>query len=181
MHKEDGAGKRKPAKRQKEKEKSGRGQKHGKKNGVLAGGLCFFLPCYQAPGATTWEALGSARGLDPPPLAAEMKPWGVRTPPLAPGLCSNAPPPLGAKGGCPRASIEPSREGAGADPIWRAAPAAGIGCGGWAGAEDRRGVDWVLLSKYKLGPACRRAFQRTVDGPRGVAGGGGGGGGEKCV
>jgi hypothetical protein len=45
MQKEDGAGKRKSAKRQKEKEKSGRGQKHGKKNGVLAGGLCFFLPC----------------------------------------------------------------------------------------------------------------------------------------
>jgi hypothetical protein len=44
MHKENGAGKRKSAKRQKEKEKSGRGQKHGKKNGVLAGGLCFFLP-----------------------------------------------------------------------------------------------------------------------------------------
>ena len=44
MQKEDGAGKRKSAKRQKEKEKSGRGQKHGKKNGVLAGGLCFFLP-----------------------------------------------------------------------------------------------------------------------------------------
>jgi hypothetical protein len=45
--KEDGAvaGKRKSAKRQKEKEKPGRGQKHGKKNGVLAGGLCFFLPC----------------------------------------------------------------------------------------------------------------------------------------
>jgi hypothetical protein len=44
MRKEDGAGKRKSAKRQKEKGKSGRGQKHGKKNGVLAGGLCFFLP-----------------------------------------------------------------------------------------------------------------------------------------
>jgi hypothetical protein len=42
--KEDGAAKRKSAKRQKEKEKSGRGQKHGKKSGVLAGGLCFFLP-----------------------------------------------------------------------------------------------------------------------------------------
>jgi hypothetical protein len=49
MQKEDGAGKRKSAKRQKEKEKSGRGQKHGKKSGVLAGGLCFFLPCVHLP------------------------------------------------------------------------------------------------------------------------------------
>jgi hypothetical protein len=47
MQKEDGAAKRKSAKRQKEKEKSGRGQKHGKKNGVLAGGLCFFLTWLQ--------------------------------------------------------------------------------------------------------------------------------------
>jgi hypothetical protein len=55
MQKEDGAGKRKSAKRQKEKENSGRGQKHGKKNGVLAGGLCFFLPCLPV-----FDCVGSA-------------------------------------------------------------------------------------------------------------------------
>jgi hypothetical protein len=52
MQKEDGASKRKSVKRQKEKEKSGRGQKHGKKNGVLAGGLWVFLPCAEATAGT---------------------------------------------------------------------------------------------------------------------------------
>jgi hypothetical protein len=42
MQKEARAGKRKSAKRQKEKEKSGRGQKHGKKTVFWLGASVFF-------------------------------------------------------------------------------------------------------------------------------------------